>query len=87
MNEANTLAGEASTFVLFRNVWRDGQRYVQGALVERGAFVTAVIDDSYIELRWRNVARAERRNAAREVVRRGGRRFLRHMPPPFGLVC
>ena len=25
--------------VLFRNVWRDGQRYVQGALIDRGAFV------------------------------------------------
>ncbi|HUQ53870.1 MAG TPA: HAMP domain-containing sensor histidine kinase [Gammaproteobacteria bacterium] len=33
--------------VLFRNVWRDGQRYVQGALVERAAFVMGVIDSPY----------------------------------------
>ena len=31
-------------FVLFRNVWRDGQRYIQGALVERAAFLAAVIE-------------------------------------------
>jgi signal transduction histidine kinase len=33
--------------VLFRNVWRDGQRYIQGALVDRGAFVAAVIEAPY----------------------------------------
>ena len=29
--------------VLFRNVWREGQRYVQGALVDREAFVAAAV--------------------------------------------
>ena len=33
--------------VLFRNVWRDGQRYVQGALVDRRAFVAAALDAPY----------------------------------------
>jgi signal transduction histidine kinase len=33
--------------VLFRNVWRDGQRYVQGALIERDAFVAAAIEAPY----------------------------------------
>ena len=35
--------------VLFRNVWRDGQRYVQGALVERAAFVEGAIANAYRE--------------------------------------
>jgi signal transduction histidine kinase len=30
--------------VLFRNVWRGGQRYVQGALIERAAFVAAAVE-------------------------------------------
>ncbi len=33
--------------VLFRNVWRDGQRYVQGALLDRAAFVEAAIARAY----------------------------------------
>jgi signal transduction histidine kinase len=34
--------------VLFRNVWRDGQRYVQGALVERETLVDAAIRAPYL---------------------------------------
>jgi signal transduction histidine kinase len=33
--------------VLFRNVWREGQRYVQGALLDRGVFVTSAIEAPY----------------------------------------
>ena len=33
--------------VLFRNVWRDGQRYVQGALVDRPAFVATALEAPY----------------------------------------
>ncbi len=33
--------------VLFRNVWRDGQRYVQGALIDREAFVATAIEMPY----------------------------------------
>jgi signal transduction histidine kinase len=33
--------------VLFRNVWRDGQRYIQGALVDRAALVAAAIAEPY----------------------------------------
>ena len=33
--------------VLFRNVWRDGQRYVQGALIDREAFVATAIEAPY----------------------------------------
>lgn len=38
---------DTGQLVLFRNVWRDGQRYIQGALVERTAFVDAVIEQPY----------------------------------------
>lgn len=34
-------------FVLFRNVWRDGQRYVQGAVIERADFLAALIEAPY----------------------------------------
>jgi len=33
--------------VLFRNVWRDGQRYVQGALVDRAAFIASAVEAPY----------------------------------------
>ncbi len=33
--------------VLFRNVWREGQRYVQGALIDRAAFVATAVEMPY----------------------------------------
>jgi signal transduction histidine kinase len=33
--------------VLFRNVWREGRRYVQGALLDRQAFVAAALEAPY----------------------------------------
>jgi len=33
--------------VLFRNVWRDGQRYVQGALLDRETFVATAVEMPY----------------------------------------
>jgi signal transduction histidine kinase len=33
--------------VLFRNVWREGQRYIQGALIDREAFLAATVDSPY----------------------------------------
>ena len=33
--------------VLFRNVWREGQRYVQGALIDREVFVETAIEMPY----------------------------------------
>ncbi len=33
--------------VLFRNVWRDGRRYIQGALIDSGQFVDRAIGRSY----------------------------------------
>jgi signal transduction histidine kinase len=34
-------------FVLFRNVWREGQRYIQGVVIERAAFLAALIETPY----------------------------------------
>ena len=36
-------------FVLFRKVWRDGQRYIQGALIEQQAFLQGVIEAVFLE--------------------------------------
>lgn len=34
-------------FVLFRNVWRDGERFIQGAVIERTAFIETLIVNAY----------------------------------------
>lgn len=34
-------------FVLFRNVWRDGERYIQGALIEQRAFLGEVVEAAF----------------------------------------
>jgi signal transduction histidine kinase len=36
-------------FVLFRKVWRDGQRYIQGALIEQQAFLQGMIEAVFRE--------------------------------------
>jgi signal transduction histidine kinase len=38
---------ETGHLVLFRNVWREGQRFVQGALLDRAAFVAAAVGTPY----------------------------------------
>ena len=40
---------DSGHFVLFRKVWRDGNRYIQGILLDRDAFVADVIDKHYRE--------------------------------------
>ena len=35
---------DSGHFVLFRNVWREGERYIQGLLVEQNAFVAGAIE-------------------------------------------
>jgi signal transduction histidine kinase len=40
---------DSGHFVLFRKVWRDGNRYIQGILIDQGAFVADVIDARYRE--------------------------------------
>ncbi|MGB5473985.1 MAG: HAMP domain-containing sensor histidine kinase, partial [Gammaproteobacteria bacterium] len=36
-------------FVLFRKVWRDGQRYIQGALIEQQPFVHDLIETMFLD--------------------------------------
>ena len=38
---------DSGHFVLFRKVWRDGQRYIQGALLEPGLFLSGVAEAAY----------------------------------------
>ncbi|MCZ6829271.1 MAG: HAMP domain-containing sensor histidine kinase, partial [Gammaproteobacteria bacterium] len=38
---------DSGHFVLFRKVWRDGQRYIQGAVIEQQAFVQGLIANSF----------------------------------------
>lgn len=38
---------DAAHFVLFRNVWREGERFIQGAVVERAGFIDALIVSAY----------------------------------------
>ncbi len=40
---------ESGQIVLFRKVWRDGQRYIQGALIEQKPFVNALIKTPFNE--------------------------------------
>lgn len=38
---------ESGHFVLFRKVWRDGERTIQGAVIDRQVFVRAAIDSAF----------------------------------------
>lgn len=40
---------DSGHFVLFRNVWRDGERFVQGMLVDQGAFISGVIESAFYD--------------------------------------
>jgi len=40
---------DSGHFVLFRNVWRDGERYIQGSVIDQRAFVENVITTSFME--------------------------------------
>ena len=40
---------DSGHFVLFRNVWRDGERYIQGSVIDQHAFVEEVITSSFME--------------------------------------
>lgn len=38
---------DSGHFVLFRNVWRDGQRFIQGMLIDRERFLDAALERPY----------------------------------------
>jgi hypothetical protein len=40
---------DSGHFVLYRKVWRDGERFIQGLLIDQQAFITEVIDTPFME--------------------------------------
>ncbi|UCE89993.1 MAG: HAMP domain-containing histidine kinase [Pseudomonadota bacterium] len=40
---------DSGHFVLFRKVWRDGQRYIQGTLIEQKPFLQGVVESAFRE--------------------------------------
>jgi signal transduction histidine kinase len=38
---------DSGHFVLFRKVWRDGQRYIQGILIDRNVFLRTAVSDRF----------------------------------------
>jgi signal transduction histidine kinase len=47
---------DSGHFVLFRKVWRDGQRYIQGALIAQQSFLRGVIETSFRETSLSNMS-------------------------------
>ena len=47
LDAMNLQALDATHFVLFRNVWRAGTRYIQGAVIERSPFLNALIEGAW----------------------------------------
>jgi len=40
---------DSGHFVLFRKVWRDDQRYIQGVLIDRAVFISDVIEAEFVD--------------------------------------
>ncbi|MEE8339030.1 MAG: HAMP domain-containing sensor histidine kinase [Xanthomonadales bacterium] len=40
---------DSGHFVLYRNVWRDGERFIQGLLIDHQAFIDSVIETPFME--------------------------------------
>jgi len=47
---------DSGHFVLFRKVWRDGQRYIQGALIEQQSFVQGFIETMFLDTTLSNMS-------------------------------
>ncbi|MGB5538954.1 MAG: HAMP domain-containing sensor histidine kinase [Gammaproteobacteria bacterium] len=47
---------DSGHFVLFRKVWRDGQRYIQGALIEQQPFVHGLIETMFLDTALSNMS-------------------------------
>ena len=50
---------DSGHFVMFRNVWREGERYVQGVLIDQPTFVTDVVSTEYQGAGLASVAKLE----------------------------
>jgi signal transduction histidine kinase len=47
---------DSGHFVLFRKVWRDGQRYIQGAVIEQQPFLQGLIETMFLETALSNMS-------------------------------
>lgn len=47
---------DSGQFVLFRKVWRDGQRFIQGALIEQQPFVRGLIETAFLDTALSNMS-------------------------------
>ena len=47
---------DSGQFVLFRKVWRDGQRVIQGALIEQQSFVRGLIETAFLDTALSNMS-------------------------------
>lgn len=47
---------DSGHFVLFRKVWRDGERYIQGLLVDQGAFTEDIIGTYFMDTALSNMS-------------------------------
>ena len=47
---------DSGHFVLFRKVWRDGQRYIQGALIAQQPFVHGLIESMFLDTALSNMS-------------------------------
>ena len=47
---------DSGHFVLFRKVWRDGQRFIQGVLIEQQPFVQGLIETMFLETALSNMS-------------------------------
>ena len=47
---------DSGHFVLFRKVWRDGQRYIQGVLIEQQPFVEGLIETMFLDTALSNMS-------------------------------
>ncbi|MEA3277540.1 MAG: HAMP domain-containing sensor histidine kinase [Pseudomonadota bacterium] len=70
---------DSGHFVLFRKVWRDGQRYIQGALIEQRQFLEEMIETPFRETalsQMSDLVIAYRGSVLAGVTAHGGRGYL-----------
>ena len=86
---------DTGQFVLFRNVWRDGQRYIQGALIDVERFLAAAIESAYrasnvaggtdLTVAYRgDVLASLRAGAAPQTDLAGSLLYRTRLSPPYG---
>ncbi|MEW8506993.1 MAG: HAMP domain-containing sensor histidine kinase [Candidatus Thiodiazotropha sp.] len=70
---------DSGHIVLYRKVWRDNQRYIQGALIEQSSFLSGVIDTGFQETtlaQMSDLIAAYRGNLLAAFSAAGGERYL-----------